>query len=127
MITLYGLGTILPEGRGETKDLRAQWALEEAGLPYRVRALDHTGGELDGDAHRRIYATGAVACWGENGEGQLGREGARRRRRYPSCCEGTRRAASGPGVDSYLAMSIRWVLVRRLIERADKHAEPRRM
>jgi glutathione S-transferase len=54
MITLYGFGTIFPEGRGETKDLRAQWALEETGLPYRVHALDHTGGELDSDAYGRI-------------------------------------------------------------------------
>jgi glutathione S-transferase len=54
MITLYGFGRIFPEGRGETKDLRAQWALEETGLPYRVHALDHTGGELDTDAYRRI-------------------------------------------------------------------------
>jgi glutathione S-transferase len=54
MITLYGFGTIFPEGRGETKDLRAQWALEELGLPYRVHALDHTAGELDGDAFSRI-------------------------------------------------------------------------
>ena len=54
MITLYGFGRIFPEGIGETKDLRAQWALEETGLPYRVHALDHTAGELDGDAYRRI-------------------------------------------------------------------------
>src|SRR5262245_58825401 len=54
MITLYGFGTIFPEGIGETKDLRAQWALEETGLPYRVHALDHTAGELDGDAYGRI-------------------------------------------------------------------------
>jgi glutathione S-transferase len=54
MITLYGFGRIFPEGIGETKDLRAQWALEETGLPYRVHALDHTGGELDGDAFARI-------------------------------------------------------------------------
>jgi glutathione S-transferase len=54
MITLYGFGRIFPEGHGETKDLWAQWALEETGLPYRVHALDHTGGELDGDAYRRI-------------------------------------------------------------------------
>lgn len=54
MITLYGFGRIFPQGRGETKDLRAQWALEETGLPYRVHALDHTGGELDGEAFSRI-------------------------------------------------------------------------
>lgn len=54
MITLYAFGNIFPDGVGETKDLRAQWALEELGLPYRVHALDHAGGELDGEAYRRI-------------------------------------------------------------------------
>jgi glutathione S-transferase len=54
MITLYGFGRIFPEGHGETKDLWAQWALEEIGLPYRVHALDHTGGELGSDAYSRI-------------------------------------------------------------------------
>ncbi len=54
MITLYGFGRIFKEGHGETKDLLVQWALEEIGLPYRVHALDHTGGELDGDAYGRI-------------------------------------------------------------------------
>src|SRR6185503_10768919 len=54
MITLYGFGNIFPAGHGETKDLRAQWALEETGLPYRVHALDQPSGELDGDAYRRI-------------------------------------------------------------------------
>lgn len=54
MITLYGFGRIFPEGHGETKDLWAQWALEETGLPYQVHALDHTGGELDGEAYSRI-------------------------------------------------------------------------
>lgn len=54
MITLYGFGNIFAGGVGETKDLRAQWALEETGLPYRVHALDHAGGELDGEAYSRI-------------------------------------------------------------------------
>jgi glutathione S-transferase len=54
MITLYGFKRIFPDGIGETKDLRAQWALEETGLPYRVHALDHTAGELDGEAYGRI-------------------------------------------------------------------------
>lgn len=54
MITLYAFGTIFADGVGETKDLRAQWALEETGLPYRVRALDQLAGELDSDAYSRI-------------------------------------------------------------------------
>jgi glutathione S-transferase len=54
MITLYGFGRIFREGIGETKDLRAQWALEETGLPYRVHPLDQTAGELTGDAFSRI-------------------------------------------------------------------------
>src|SRR3954462_7147632 len=54
MITLYGFGRIFPDAHGETKDMWVQWALEELGLPYRVHALDHTGGELDGEAYARI-------------------------------------------------------------------------
>ncbi len=54
MITLYGFGRIFPAGVGETKDLRAQWALEETGLPYRVHALDHTAGDLDSEAYTRL-------------------------------------------------------------------------
>jgi len=54
MITLYGFGRIFPEGVGETKDLRAQWALEETGLQYRVHPLDHTAGDLESDAYGKI-------------------------------------------------------------------------
>src|SRR6187399_726886 len=61
LITLYGFGNIFPAGRGETKDLRAQWALEESGLPYRVHALDHAGGEL-GDVERRLEDPTWIAC-----------------------------------------------------------------
>lgn len=54
MITLYAFGSIFPDGIGETKDLRAQWALEETGLPYRVHALDHGAGDLDNEEYGRI-------------------------------------------------------------------------
>src|SRR5262245_39981357 len=54
MITLYGFGRVNEKVIGETRDLRAQWALEETGLPYRVRPLDHTGGELDTEEYRRL-------------------------------------------------------------------------
>jgi glutathione S-transferase len=54
MITLFGFRRIFPAGIGETKDLRVEWALKEIGLPYRVHGLDHTGGELDDEAYRRM-------------------------------------------------------------------------
>ena len=54
MITLYAFGRVLPVMIGEARDLRAQWALEETGLPYRVHALDYIGGELDGPAYSRL-------------------------------------------------------------------------
>ena len=44
MITLHAFGNMFPGGIGETKDIRIQWALEEMGLPYEVRALDYLGG-----------------------------------------------------------------------------------
>jgi glutathione S-transferase len=46
VITLYAFGRVHPLVHGLTRDLRAQWALEEVELPYHVRGLDHTGGEL---------------------------------------------------------------------------------
>ncbi|HEY4015545.1 MAG TPA: glutathione S-transferase family protein [Polyangiaceae bacterium] len=45
MITLYAFGRLFAAGHGMTRDLRVQWALEELGLPYQVRPMDHTGGE----------------------------------------------------------------------------------
>lgn len=54
MITLYAFGRVHPGMIGEARDLRAQWALEETGLPYRVHALDYIAGELDGPAYSRL-------------------------------------------------------------------------
>jgi glutathione S-transferase len=54
MITFYAFGRVHPGMIGEGRDLRAQWALEETGLPYRVHALDYIAGELDGPAYSRL-------------------------------------------------------------------------
>lgn len=67
MITLYGFGRMFPEGIGETKDLRVEWALKEMELPYRVHALDHTAGELDGEAYRRINVFRQVPAIDDDG------------------------------------------------------------
>ncbi|TPI12986.1 glutathione S-transferase family protein [Mesorhizobium sp. B4-1-3] len=54
MITLYGFGRVYPEMLGHGRDLRAQWALEEVGLPYRFRALDFVAGELDSPTYSQV-------------------------------------------------------------------------
>lgn len=54
MIKLYGFGRVHRKVIGETRDLRVQWALEEVGLRYEVIGLDHTAGELAGEAFSRI-------------------------------------------------------------------------
>ena len=54
MITLYAFGRVYPGMIGKGRDLRAQWALEETQLPYRVHALDFIGGELSGQAYSQL-------------------------------------------------------------------------
>lgn len=54
MITLYAFGRVHPGMAGEARDLRAQWVLEECGLPYRVHALDYLAGELDAPGYGRL-------------------------------------------------------------------------
>lgn len=67
MITLYGFKRIFPAGIGETKDLRVQWALEETGLPYRFHGLDHTAGDLDSAAYRKISPFGQAPVIDDEG------------------------------------------------------------
>jgi glutathione S-transferase len=54
MITLYGFGRVHPGMECQGRDMRAQWALEETGLPYRFHALDYVAGEFDGPAYSRL-------------------------------------------------------------------------
>ena len=54
MIILHAFANMFPGGIGETKDIRIQWALEEMGLPYEVRALDYLGGEAESPAFSAI-------------------------------------------------------------------------
>lgn len=60
MIILHGFGNMFPGGVGETKDMRVQWALEEMGLPYQVRAWDYLGGEVKTPAFAAISPFGQL-------------------------------------------------------------------
>jgi glutathione S-transferase len=54
MITLHAFGRVHPLVHGLTRDLRVQWALEELGLPYQVRGVDHSAGETKADEFRHL-------------------------------------------------------------------------
>jgi glutathione S-transferase len=95
MITVYAFGNLPPPVIGLTRDLRALWALEESGLPYRVHPLDFARGELSApdyirinpfghvpsidDDGFRLFESGAIVLYVAEKAGKLIPEGARER------------------------------------------------
>jgi glutathione S-transferase len=67
MITVYGFKRVKDPVIGETRDLRALWALEETGLPYRVHGLDFIEGETQTDDYRRISPFNQVPVIDDDG------------------------------------------------------------
>jgi glutathione S-transferase len=67
MITVYGFKRVKDLVIGETRDLRAIWALEEAGLPYLVHGLDYIEGETQTDDYRRISSFNQVPVIDDDG------------------------------------------------------------
>jgi glutathione S-transferase len=67
MITVYVFGNAPPPVHGVTRDLRVVWALEESGLPYRLRPLDFTKGELKGADYRRFQPFGQIPAIDDDG------------------------------------------------------------
>jgi glutathione S-transferase len=67
MITVYGFKRVRHFVVGETRDLRALWALEETGLPYRVHGLDYIEGETRTDDYRRLSPFNQVPVIDDDG------------------------------------------------------------
>ena len=67
MITVYGFKRVRNFVIGETRDLRALWALEETGLPYIVHGLDYIEGETQTDDYRRISPFNQVPVIDDDG------------------------------------------------------------
>lgn len=65
MITISAFRWVPPFARGQVRDLRVRWALEEAGLPYRTRLLEQ--GEQDKPDYRKLQPFGQVPILEENG------------------------------------------------------------
>src|SRR5262245_238145 len=65
MITISAFKWVPDFARGQVRDLRARWALEEAGLPYETRLLEQ--GDQDKPDYRALQPFGQVPILEENG------------------------------------------------------------
>lgn len=65
MITISAFDWVPDFARGQVRDLRPRWALEEAGLPYRTRLLRQ--GEQDTPEYRALQPFGQVPVLEEDG------------------------------------------------------------
>ena len=54
MLKLYGFSKVNAVARGNTRDLRRLWALEEMQLPFELAGMDHPAHDLDTEAYRRL-------------------------------------------------------------------------
>src|SRR5438270_3670648 len=65
MITISAFKWVPEFAYGQVRDLRARWALEEAGLPYRTRLLAQ--GDQDTPEYRALQPFGQVPIFQEDG------------------------------------------------------------
>ncbi len=67
MLKLYGFSRVNEGARGNTRDLRVLWALEEMGLPYEIVGMDHPNHDLDSSAFRAKNLFGQVPVIDDDG------------------------------------------------------------
>ncbi|CAN7389469.1 glutathione S-transferase family protein [Phenylobacterium sp. LjRoot219] len=65
MITVSAFHWVPEFAKGQVRDLRVRWALEEAGLPYRTRLLEQ--GDQDSPEYRALQPFGQVPIFEEDG------------------------------------------------------------
>jgi len=65
MITISAFRSVPPFARGQVRDLRVRWALEEAGLPYKTHLLSQ--GDQDKPDYRKLQPFGQVPILEEDG------------------------------------------------------------
>jgi len=65
MITVSAFRWVPDFAKGQVRDLRVRWALEEAGLPYRTRLLEQ--GDQDQADYRALQPFGQVPIFEEDG------------------------------------------------------------
>lgn len=67
MLQVYGFSRVNKFARGNTRDLRVLWALEEMGLPYEIVGMDHPKHDLDSPEYRAINPFGQIPAIDDDG------------------------------------------------------------
>jgi len=67
MLDVYGFSRVNPIARGNTRDLRVLWALEEMECPYRLVGMDHPAHELDSEAYRAMSPFAQIPAIDDDG------------------------------------------------------------
>jgi glutathione S-transferase len=67
MLKAYGFSRVNKFARGNTRDLRVLWALEEMGLPYEIVGMDHPNHDLDSDEFRAKNPFGQIPVIDDDG------------------------------------------------------------
>ncbi|HEY1099827.1 MAG TPA: glutathione S-transferase family protein [Myxococcota bacterium] len=67
MLKVYGFSRVNEMARGNTRDLRVLWALEELEVPYEIVGLDHPNHDLDDAAFRAKNVFGQVPVIDDDG------------------------------------------------------------
>jgi glutathione S-transferase len=67
MLKVYGFSRVNEFARGNTRDLRVLWALEEMGVPYEIVGMDHPNKDLDADEFRAKNPFGQIPVIDDDG------------------------------------------------------------
>jgi glutathione S-transferase len=67
MLKVYGFARVNKGARGNTRDLRVLWTLEEMGLPYEIVGLDHPNQDLDSPTYRALNPFGQIPVIDDDG------------------------------------------------------------
>jgi glutathione S-transferase len=67
MLKVYGFSRVNEFARGNTRDLRVLWALEEMGLPHEIVGMDHPNHDLDSAAFRANNPFGQIPVIDDDG------------------------------------------------------------
>jgi glutathione S-transferase len=67
MLKVYGFARVNKGARGNTRDLRVLWALEEMGMPYEIVGMDHPNHDLDAPSYRALNPFGQIPTIDDDG------------------------------------------------------------